>query len=91
MYQAIDCDKYDYLEICCMRHYEVQLEMKDGRILNARPVDTLTRSDRTEWLNVQLMDGPISSLDIRLDQLSALTPHRACRAEFGRIEFSPAN
>jgi len=91
MYQAIDCDKYDYIEICCMRHYPVQLELIDGRVLHARPMDTRTRADKTEWLSVELLDGPIDSVDIRMDQLSALTPDQACKAEFGRVDFSRSN
>lgn len=96
MYQAIQCDQHDYLEICCMRHYPVKLELIDGRVLNARPVTTRTLADKTEWLDIELLDGPIPTANIRLDQLSSITPDRACKAEFGKVEFvsadhSPAN
>jgi len=85
MYKPISCDNYDYLEICCMRQYQILLELKDERFLHVRPVTLHARPDKTEWLEVEHTDGNVE--EIRLDQLAALTPDAGCKAEFGRVSF----
>ncbi|MBV6824591.1 Rho-binding antiterminator [Pseudomonas sp. PD9R] len=83
-YQPMNCDLYDYLEIACMRGYQLDIELKDGTRLVAKALTTRTSSDKEEFLSLETADGP---RDIRLDQLLAVTPLDA-NAQFGRVVFS---
>jgi Rho-binding antiterminator len=83
-YQPMNCDLYDYLEIACMRGYELDIEMKDGTRLIAKALTTRTSSDKEEFLCLETAEGP---QEIRLDQLLAITPTDAT-AQFGRVVLS---
>lgn len=85
-YQPMNCDLYDYLEIACMRGYELDIELKDGARLVARALTTRTSSDKEEFLSLETAEG---ELEVRLDQLLAITPLDA-NAQFGRVLFSDA-
>ncbi|ATG88370.1 Rho-binding antiterminator [Methylomonas koyamae] len=52
MTQPIACDLHDYLEIACMYGYRVRLTLKDGRIIEAKAVDTGTTADKREYLQL---------------------------------------
>lgn len=83
-YQPLNCDLYDYLEIACMRGYELDIEMKDGTRLVAKALTTRTSSDKEEFLCLETADG---EQEIRLDHLLAITPTEA-NAQFGRVVLS---
>jgi Rho-binding antiterminator len=85
-YQPMNCDLYDYLEIACMRGYQLDIELKDGARLLAKALTTRTSSDKEEFLCLETADG---EQEIRLDQLLAITPLDA-NAQFGRVMFSDA-
>ena len=80
-YQPLDCDLHDYLEIACMHHYLLHIELIDGTTLDAQAVTTRTTHDKEEFFSVQISDG---RRDIRLDQLLAITP-LGDTVSFGRI------
>ena len=83
MYQPIDCDLHDYIEIACMKGYTVKLELADKRELIAQAQTTQTNRDKSEEL---IVNDAGQQQRIQLDQIVAMTPldHNA---EFGRIVF----
>lgn len=80
-YKMIPCRHYDYLELACLRGYQLQLELLDGEPLQAQAITTETHADKSEWLIVQ-SDGKQQA--IRLDKILAMTPLTP-HAEFGRV------
>ncbi|MCU0071288.1 Rho-binding antiterminator [Pseudomonas koreensis] len=80
-YQPLNCDLHDYLEIACLRGYQLDIELVDGHRLMARAVTTRTSSDKEEFLVIEQHGA---QQEIRLDQLLAITPQEA-NAEFGRV------
>ena len=80
-YQPLNCDLHDYLEIACLYHYRLQLELTDGSTLVATAVTTRTAPTKEEFLCVESLSGP---REIRLDLLRAITP-LATAAQFGRV------
>jgi Rho-binding antiterminator len=80
-YQPLNCDLHDYLEIACLRGYQLDIELIDGQRLMARAVTTRTSSDKEEFLVIEQLGA---QQDIRLDQLLAITPQET-NAEFGRV------
>ena len=77
----MDCSLHDYIEIACLKHYRLRLELVDGAELSVVAESTETHADKTEWLI--LRDGG-SRYSIRLDNIAALTP-LSDKAAFGRI------
>mgnify|MGYP006191562847 CR=1 FL=1 len=39
-YQPLACDLYDYLEIACMHHYQLNIELVDGTHLQGEALRT---------------------------------------------------
>ncbi|MFV7669641.1 Rho-binding antiterminator [Shewanella algae] len=85
-YQAIDCGRYDYLELACIRGYPLKIELLQGEILHGKALITETRPDKSEWLLVQTAT---SNRAIQMDQLLAITPEQE-GAEFGRVLIASA-
>lgn len=52
-YHPIDCDLHDYLEIACMYHYCLRIELTDGTYLDAKALTTCTTADKEEFLLVE--------------------------------------
>lgn len=96
MYQPIACRLYDYVEIACLRHYNVRLELIDGCVVSGRAVTTRILSgaeylvceqqpERAESKSKGANDTQNSqTIDIRLDRILAFTPLDK-NAEFGRV------
>lgn len=82
-YQPIDCGLHDYLEIACLYHYQLRIELTDGQCLEGRALTTETR-EQAEFLHIETQGKELS---LRLDQLLAITPLEA-GARFGRILLS---
>ncbi|MCL2917048.1 Rho-binding antiterminator [Shewanella litorisediminis] len=80
-YQRIACDRYDVLELACIRRYPLLLELKDEGRIHGRAVTTETRADKSEWL---LIETATSQRAIRLDRIIAITPDIE-GAGFGRV------
>jgi Rho-binding antiterminator len=79
-YQPIQCQRYDFIEIACMRRYLLSIELNDQTTLVGTAIDTKTQADKTEWLIIE-QDG--QSQSIRLDTIIAITP-LTTNTEFGR-------
>lgn len=70
MSQVIACQLHDYLEIACMYGYRVKLTLKDGQIVAGKAVDTMTTTDKREYL---VLDSEKVETQ-RLAKLEVLTP-----------------
>ncbi|MDM3274831.1 Rho-binding antiterminator [Citrobacter sp. Ce119] len=82
-HHPIDCDLHDYLEIACMYHYLLRIELTDSTCFDAKALTTCTTADKEEFLLVELHEN---EQKIRLDCLSsitALTPG----ASFSTVRF----
>lgn len=84
-YQLLDCDLHDYLEIACMHHYALQVELLDGPSFPATALTTRTAPSKEEFFVVRNAEG---QHEVRLDRLRAITPLDP-NARFGRIDFQP--
>lgn len=84
VYQPLNCDLHDYLEIACLHHYDLQIEMIDGQGFAAKALTTRTAASKEEFLVLRNDDG---QFEVRLDQLLAITP-LGPNASFGRIELA---
>lgn len=80
-YQPLNCDQHDYLEIACLYGYTLDIELIDSQCLTASAITTRTAPTREEFLDVETAEG---RLEIRLDQLLAITPQDDS-AQFGRV------
>ncbi|AHL32338.1 transcriptional antiterminator [Pseudomonas brassicacearum] len=80
-YRTLNCDLHDYLEIACLYGYTLDIELTDGQRLTARAITTRTARTWEEFLDVKTAEG---RLEIRLDQLLAITPQEQ-NARFGRV------
>ncbi|MBJ9836458.1 MULTISPECIES: Rho-binding antiterminator [Citrobacter] len=69
-YHPIDCDLHDYLEIACMYHYWLRIELTDGACFDAKALTTCTTVEKEEFL---VVGQPENQQKIRLDCLSAIT------------------
>lgn len=70
-YKMIPCAHYDYLELACLRGYQLNIELIDGTQCQGQAITTQTRADKTEWLIIQLQQTKQS---LRLDHIAAITP-----------------
>ncbi|MEW7314807.1 Rho-binding antiterminator [Buttiauxella gaviniae] len=82
-YQPINCDLHDYLEIACMHHYRLNIELNDGQHFVATAITTRTASSKEEFL---LLQNENQQFEIRLDKLRVITPLNK-NASFGCITF----
>ncbi|MBL1432565.1 MAG: Rho-binding antiterminator [Gammaproteobacteria bacterium] len=80
-YHPIDCSLHDYIEIACLKQYQLKLELVDSSEIFAVAETTETRADKSEWLIVR--DGALQH-SVRLDSIVAFTPLTE-NAGFGRI------
>jgi len=68
-YHPLDCDLHDVLEIACLHHALLQVELRDGSRFVARARTTISTADKEEFLLLDTDDG---ERRIRLDQLHAV-------------------
>lgn len=80
-YRPLSCDLYDYLEIACMHHYQLRIELVGGGELTAQALTTRTESSKEEFFIVRNEQG---EQQLRLDRLLAITPLNH-GASFGRV------
>lgn len=67
-YQSIDCSDYDFVEIACMDHYDVEVVTKDGIFFGR--AETTVNDGSGEFLQMRATDGKV--LKIRLDTVRRL-------------------
>ena len=84
-YQPVSCSLYDHLEVACLQHYRLAIELRDGTCLEAEAITTATDTQKQEFLVVRNAQG---LQKLRLDHLLAITPLTA-NARFGRVELGP--
>ncbi|MGE6454072.1 Rho-binding antiterminator [Shewanella baltica] len=80
-YKMIPCEHYDYVELACLRGYQLKIELIDDTQCQGQAITTQTRADKTEWLVIQQQQNKQS---LRLDHIVAITPVDV-NAEFGRV------
>lgn len=80
-YKMIPCTHYDYLELACLRGYQLKIELIDSTQCQGKAITTQTKAEKTEWLIIQEQQTKQS---LRLDQIAAITPLEP-NAEFGRV------
>ena len=85
-YHPIDCDLHDYLEIACMYHYWLHIELTDGTCFDAKALTTCTTVEKEEFLVVEQSEN---QQKIRLDCLSAITALTP-GATFSTVSFQRA-
>lgn len=81
MTKPISCNLHDFLEIACMYHYQVKIELNDNQSLEGKAMDIVTSFGR-EYLIIE--NDKKHSIELnRLVKLKALTAN----AKFGEIHF----
>lgn len=83
-YQPIACAAYDYLEIACMHHEPVRIELHDGSQIEAT-ASNVRVSEHVEYFDV-LCAGQAQS--IRLDMIAAISS-LAQPPRFQTVQISP--
>ncbi len=68
-YRPMECDLHDVLEIACLHHALLQVELRDGSRFVARARTTVSTAEKEEFL---LLDAPDGERRVRLDQLHAV-------------------
>ncbi|MEX9252915.1 Rho-binding antiterminator [Pseudenterobacter timonensis] len=68
-YQPINCDDYDNLEIACMHHLVLSLQLKDGEMLEAKASDLVLRKN-VEYLVVEESGA---TRELRLDKIASFS------------------
>lgn len=84
MYQPLDCDLHDLLEIACLYRYQLRVERVDGGVFEARALTTRTSAEKEEFFVLEVEND---RCEVRLDRLLAITPLEP-GARFGRVELA---
>lgn len=58
MSDKIACDLHDYIETACIYRYQIKLLLKDGSELMGVAVNTLTSTDKREYLLLENSTTP---------------------------------
>jgi len=69
VYQPINCDDYDNLELACQRHLLITLELKDTEVFKAKAQDLVSRKN-IEYL---VVEGSENQREIRLDMIHSFS------------------
>ena len=69
IYQPINCDDYDNLELSCQHHLILTLELKDGEVLKAKASDLVSRK-KVEYLAVE---DAGATRELRLDKIACFS------------------
>ena len=67
-YTPISCELYDYVEIACMRGYDVSLGLRDGSSIQGKATTTQTKAT-CEFLVIQI---GAEAHPVRLDLIAKL-------------------
>jgi len=78
-YTPIQCQLYDYVEIACMRHYRLDIELMTGEIITGMALTTLIKN-KQEFIVINTnIDSEKNNHDqdseqeIRLDLVKSIT------------------
>lgn len=80
---TISCDLHDYLELACMHNYQVRLTLKNHEVLEGKALNTLTTTEKQEYLIVGIGHEQ-SQIELNhLKKMEVLTPN----AKFKEVSF----
>ena len=85
-YSPIQCEIYDYIEIACMRHYHLIIELSSGDSITGKAITTKVK-DKKEFILIETDSGSDKTIEIRLDLVKSIQPLDK-NAEFGRLLMS---
>ena len=78
------CEQQDYLELACMRGYELRAVTRDGHIVEGRAIDIRMDDNRNEFLVIRSTDREFL---VRLSAVTLLEP-LSDDARFGPLVLS---
>ncbi len=85
MPDPIACDLYDYIEIACLYHYDVRLQLCDGSLICGKACTTVILADKVEAIQLS-QDNALVAVPLHtLAHMQVTTPN----AKFQRINFIP--
>lgn len=82
MTEQISCDLHDYIEVACLYHYSLQVELKSGEAVTG-VAETIVQKERQEFLQLQTPEGLVPVALTAVTALTVLTPN----ARFKRVVF----
>lgn len=82
-YTPIQCQIYDYIEIACMRHYMLDIELTNGEKITGKAITTKIK-DKQEFIVIETEND--EKQEIRLDLVNSIEPLNE-NAEFGRVSI----
>lgn len=83
-YSPIQCQIYDYIEIACMRHYNLDIELKSGEIITGKAITTKVKN-KQEFIVIETTKD--QEKQIRLDLVNSIQPLDD-NAEFRSVSIS---
>ena len=83
-YSPIQCQIYDYIEIACMRHYQLDIELTSGETITGKAITTKIKN-KQEFIVIETENE--EKQEIRLDLVNSIEPLNE-NAEFGRVAIS---
>ena len=83
-YSPIQCQIYDYIEIACMRHYLLDIELTSGEKISGKAMTTKIEN-KQEFMVIETKNS--EKQEIRLDLVNSIKPLDD-NAEFGRVAIS---
>ncbi len=83
-YSPIQCQIYDYIEIACMRHYLLDIELTSGETITGKAMTTKIEN-KQEFMVIETKNS--EKQEIRLDLVNSIKPLDD-NAEFGRVAIS---
>ena len=81
---TISCDLYDYIEIACMRSYQLRVLLKDGVEITGTAKTTRVSAEKLEYLVVDTGEGDIDVAMVDISTMTAMT----VGATFSCIDFN---
>ncbi|MEG3134918.1 Rho-binding antiterminator [Rouxiella sp. T17] len=69
VYQPINCDDYDNLELACQDNLVLTLKLRSGELVEAKAKDLLMRK-KVEYL---IVDSGGQQLELRLDHIESFS------------------
>ena len=88
-YTPIQCQLYDYIEIACMRHYRLDIELISGEIITGKALTTRIKH-KQEFIVVDVdmdTEGNDKEQEIRLDLVKSICALDE-NAEFGTVTIN---
>ena len=83
-YTPIQCQIYDYIEIACMPHYRLNIELNSGGIITGQAITTRVKN-KQEFIVIKNKDT--GEQEIRLDLVKSIQALDD-NAEFGKVSIN---